>query len=57
LFTTVGFVCYDGPEGLILTDTWGDGQIGPRDQIPRGMIREIQVLTPAPAGQTKKAKN
>lgn len=54
LITTVGFLIYDGPEGVILTGSWGPAQIGPRDQIPRGMVREVQFLAPAGTNSNKR---
>ena len=45
---TVGFVLYDGPEGVLVTDSIGDGQTGQRVQIPRGMIGEFNVLGSQP---------
>lgn len=40
----VGYVISDTEEGLILTSAYNDGQYGRRNQIPRGMIREIRLL-------------
>lgn len=41
----VGFVVYDGPEGMVLTSSYiGDGTIGSRSQIPRGMIRNVTII-------------
>lgn len=49
LARTVGFVLYDGPEGVVLTDSLGgDDQTGQRQQIPRGMIREFNILGSQP---------
>ena len=46
LCTQVGFVLYDGPEGLILTEAFtSNGEVARRNQIPRGMIRSIEWLT------------
>ena len=46
LCTQVGFILYDGPEGLILTDAFtNNGEVARRNQIPRGMIRSIEWLT------------
>jgi hypothetical protein len=42
----VGFVLYDGPEGLVITNgVIADGTVARRNQIPRGMIRRIEWLT------------
>lgn len=44
MFVQVGFVLYDGDEGVILTSAWSPDKIAPRDQIPRGMIRKLTYL-------------
>ncbi len=44
---TVGFLLLDVPAGVIVTGTVNADLIGPRDQIPRGMIRRITVLREA----------
>jgi hypothetical protein len=42
----VGFVLYDGPEGLVITNgVIADVAVARRNQIPRGMIRRIEWLT------------
>jgi len=42
----VGFVLYDGPEGLVITNgVLDDGVVARRNQIPRGMIRRVEWLT------------
>jgi len=42
----VGFVLYDGPEGLVITNAVIDNVcVARRNQIPRGMIRRIEWLT------------
>lgn len=41
---SVGFVLYDGPEGIVLTDSVMQGCTGQRHQIPRGMVRRVQIL-------------
>jgi hypothetical protein len=44
-FKQVGFLMYDGPEGIVLSDAIGNNdQIAPRTQIPRGMVRSITKL-------------
>jgi len=41
----VGFVLYDGPEGLVITNgILEDGTVARRNQIPRGMIKNITLL-------------
>lgn len=44
LFKQVGFLLYDGKEGVILTSAWSVDKVAPRDQIPRGMIRKVTRL-------------
>lgn len=41
---SVGYLLYDGPKGIILTSAWSPECIGPRDQIPRGMVRKLRRL-------------
>lgn len=41
---SVGYLLYEGEEGVILTQAWNAELVGARDQIPRGMIREIHRL-------------
>lgn len=42
----VGWVVYDGPEGIILTQAiTSNGEIARRNQIPKQMIRSIEWLT------------
>jgi hypothetical protein len=42
----VGFLLYDGPEGIVVTNgVIEDGTVARRNQIPRGMIRSIEWLT------------
>ena len=41
---TVGFVLYDGPEGVMLVESKAPGMTGQRVQLPRGMIRSVTVL-------------
>lgn len=44
LVESVGYLLHDGPAGVIITAAWSAECIGPRDQIPRGMIRKIVRL-------------
>lgn len=44
LFQQVGFLLYEGKEGVILTAAWSPDKVAPRDQIPRGMLRKITKL-------------
>jgi hypothetical protein len=44
MFISVGFLLYDGKEGLILTSAWSPDMVAARDQIPRGMVRKVQKL-------------
>jgi hypothetical protein len=42
----VGWVIYDGPEGIIITQAvTSNGEIARRNQIPKQMIRSIEWLT------------
>lgn len=42
----VGWVVYDGPEGIILTQAiTSNGEIARRNQIPKQMIRSVEWLT------------
>jgi hypothetical protein len=42
----VGWVIYDGPEGIILTQAvTSNGEVARRNQIPKHMIRSIEWLT------------
>jgi hypothetical protein len=43
-FMQVGFVLYDGDEGVIITSAWSPDKIAVRDQIPRGMIRRLTYI-------------
>lgn len=45
-FVSVGFLLYDGKEGVILTSAWSPDTVAARDQVPRGMIRSIKRLKP-----------
>lgn len=41
---STGFLLYEGPEGVVITDSWTDkDHTGTRQQIPRGMIRKLRV--------------
>lgn len=44
LFVSVGFLLYDGKEGVILTSAWSVDTVAARDQIPRGMVRSMRKL-------------
>lgn len=44
LFLSVGFLLYDGPEGVILTSAYSVDTVAARDQIPRGMVRKVQKI-------------
>lgn len=44
IMRTTGYLLYDGPEGVIVTGTFSPTEMGPRDQIPRGMIISVTVL-------------
>lgn len=57
LINTVGYLLMDSPEVIVVTGSWSENQIGPRDQIPRGMVRKLSYLGPVLAPATKKTKN
>jgi len=44
LFISVGFLLFEGKEGVILTSAWSPDTVAARDQIPRGMVRKITRL-------------
>lgn len=44
LFETVGYLLFADEERLVVTGTWSPETIGPRDQIPRGMVRKVVRL-------------
>lgn len=46
LIHQVGYLLLDVPSGVLLTEAWNDEIIGPVEQIPRGMIKEIRFLMP-----------
>jgi len=46
LITSVGFLLHDSEAGVIITAAWSPDNMGPRDQIPRGMIRRMDYLEP-----------
>lgn len=46
MFVSVGFLLYDGKEGVILTSAWSPDVVAARDQIPRGMVRKVTRLKP-----------
>lgn len=51
----VGWVVYEGPEGVIVTQAvTSNGEIARRNQIPKQMIRSIEWLT-EPSSSTEVA--
>lgn len=46
LVEQIGYVLYDGPEGIVLTSSVfiDKTTVGCRTQIPRGMIRNITII-------------
>lgn len=44
MFETVGFLLYEGPDGITLTSSWSDTFVAARDFIPRGMVHKIKRL-------------
>jgi len=46
IIKTCAIVLYDGPEGMVVTHSVGEGSVTfTRLQIPRGMIKEVIWLT------------
>lgn len=42
----IGWVIYDGPEGIVMTQAvTSNGEVARRNQIPKQMIRSIEWLT------------
>jgi hypothetical protein len=54
LITTVGFLLHQSDEGLIITGAWSADRTGPRDQIPRGMVRSVTFLEPVKAKRERR---
>jgi hypothetical protein len=44
IFETVGFLLYDGPDGITITSSWSESLVASRDLIPRGMIHKVKKL-------------
>jgi len=49
----VGFLLSSTRRGVVLSSTWSPTLVSARDSIPRGMIKSIQYLGPAPAKKRK----
>lgn len=46
----VGFLLEDAPSHVLITQAWNPELTSPPDQIPRGCIKEVRLLsTPKPA--------
>jgi hypothetical protein len=54
LITTVGFLLHQSDAGLIITSSWHPDQTAPRDQIPKGMVREVVFLEPVKSKRGRK---
>ena len=54
--TQVGFLLSRTRKGIVLTSSWNPDFVGARDSIPRGMVRSIEYLEPAPTARKQKAK-
>lgn len=50
----VGFVLEDLPTHVLLTQAWHPELTSPPDQIPRGCIREVRMLTTQKPPRSKK---
>lgn len=46
LVHSVGFLIYEGPEGVVLAESWRHDFTGQRQQLPRGLVRSVQRLNP-----------
>ncbi len=46
LFAQTGFILKDDPAGIVVTAAWSPDLVATREQIPRGMIRHFEYLTP-----------
>lgn len=46
IIQTVGFLLSSTKLGVIVSGAWQEDATGPRDQIPRGMIRKVTKLRP-----------
>ena len=44
VFQTLGYLLYSDEHRIVVTGSWSKDTIGPRDQIPRGMIRSMLKL-------------
>lgn len=45
VMSSVGFLLHESKKGVVITSAWSDGGVlGRREQIPRGMIRQIVRL-------------
>tara|TARA_R110000868_G_scaffold13422_2_gene62739 strand:- start:450 stop:692 length:243 start_codon:yes stop_codon:yes gene_type:complete len=42
--TQVGYIVYEGKEGIVMSAAKIGGSIARRSQIPKGMIRSIKIL-------------
>lgn len=54
VITTVGFLLHQSDAGLIITGAWSPDRTGPRDQIPKGMVRSVEYLEPVKAKRGKR---
>lgn len=54
MFVTVGFLLYDGKDGITITSSWSEDMVAARDRIPRGMIHSLTYLEPAKAKRARK---
>lgn len=46
MFLSVGFLLYEGPDGITLTSAWSEDMVASRDKIPRKMVHSITYLEP-----------
>jgi hypothetical protein len=54
MFVTVGFLLYDGDDGVTVTSSWSEDMVAARDMIPRGMIHSVTFLEPVKAKRARR---
>jgi hypothetical protein len=54
MFISVGFLLYDGADGITLTSAWSEDMVAARDKIPRKMVHSITYLEPSKAKRARK---
>ena len=54
MFITVGFLLYDGTDGITLSNTYSEDMVAARNFIPRGMVHSVIPLTELKTKRTRK---